>query len=164
MVLYKKVFPLRKGVSFFEYITALRKAYFPNFVITIDKMPSTENYLAQIFFTAPLWRWGLANSFRDGVFLKKCTIQYFKDEGYVILQASPTTGNLFIALFYGIGAILFFVFAIFTIATNGSMSLNDIFGFAIAIIIMSALSTSIYLRDKKLLDKVSSLGTELEND
>jgi hypothetical protein len=44
------------------------------------------------------------------------------------------------------------------------MLFNDIFGFAIAIIIMSAPSTSIYLRDKKLLDKVGSLGTELEND
>jgi len=158
------IFPLHKDVSFFEYITALRKAYFPNFVIAIDKMPSTENYLAQIFFTAALWRWGLANSFRNGVFLKKCTIQYFKDEGYVILQASPTTGNLFIALFYVMSAILFFVFLIFTIATNGSMWLNDIFGFAIAIIILLAPSTSVYLRDKKLLDKIGSLGAELEND
>jgi hypothetical protein len=42
MVLYKKVFQLGKDVSFFEYITALRKKYFPNYVSTIDQIPSTE--------------------------------------------------------------------------------------------------------------------------
>ena len=163
MVLYKKIFPLGKDISFFQYITALRKAYFPNFVLTIDKMPPTENYQVLIFFTASLWRWGLASSFfHDGVFLRKCVIQYFKDEGHVIFQASPTTRNLFIALFYVISAILFSVFVIFSIATNNSLSLNDIFGFVIVTIVMLAPLTLIYLRDKKLLDKIGSLGAELE--
>lgn len=164
MVLYKKVFPLGKDVSFFQYITALRKAYFPNFVLTVDKIPATENYQAQLFFTAPLWRWGLANAFLEGVLLKECTIQYSNGENYFTLEASPKTENLFFASFYVIAVILFFVFAIFMIATNVSMSLNIMFGFAIIIIIMLGPLTSIYLRDKKLLDKIGSLGTEIEKN
>ena len=164
MILYKKTFPLSKDISFFQYITALRKAYFPNFVITIDKMPPTENYLAQIFFTAPLWRWGLASSFRDGVYLKKCTIQYFKDEGFIILQASPTTGNLFVALFYVISAILLFVFVLFTIDSNNIMSFNNIVTLAGITVLFLSPSILIYLRDKNLLDKVGSIGKELEKN
>jgi hypothetical protein len=164
MVLYKKVFPLGKGISFFQYITALRKAYFPNFVLAIDKIPSTENYQAQIFFTAPLWKWGLANAFLGGVFLNKCKIQYFNDEEYFILQASAGTGNLFFVSIQFLSAILFFVFAIFMTVTNGDMSLNNIFGFVIIITIMLVPSSLIYLRDKNFWDKVGSLGTELEKN
>src|SRR5688500_13590619 len=164
MVLYKKVFPLGEDISFFQYITALRKGYFPNFVLTIDKIPSTENYRAQIFFTALFWRWGLANAFLDRVFLKKCTIQYFKDQEYFILQASPRMRNLLFALFCVLSAVLSFVFVVAMIATNGSMSLNNIFGFVIIIIIMLAPLTSLYLRDKNFLDKGGSLGTGLEKN
>jgi hypothetical protein len=164
MVLYKKAFPLGKDVSFLSYINTLRKEYFPNFVLTIDKIPSTESYQAQVFFTAPLWRWGLANAFLDGIFLKKCTIQYFKDEEYYILQASAKTGNLFFVSIQVLSTILFSIFAIFMIATNGSMSLNNIFGFAIIIIVSLAPLISIYLRDKNFWDKVGSLGTELKKN
>jgi len=164
MVLYKKVFPFDKGMSFSDYINTLRKEYFTNFVLTIDNIPSTENYRAQIFSTAPLWRWGLANAFLDGVFLKKCTIQYFKDQEYFILQASPKMWNLLFASFCVLSAILSFVFAVYMIATNGSMSLNNIFGFVIIIIIMLGPLTSIYLRDKNFWDKVGSLGTQLKKN
>lgn len=96
MILYKKVFPLGKGVSFSLYINTLRRKYFPNYVLTIDNISSTENYRVQIFFTAPLWRWGLANAFLEGVLLKECTIQYSNGENHLTLEASPKTGNLFI--------------------------------------------------------------------
>jgi len=165
MVLYKKAFPLGKDISFYQYITALRKGYFPNFVLTVDKVSATENYQAQLFFTAPsFWRWGFANAFLDGVFLNKCTIQYLEDEEYFILQVSPKTTNLFFASSYAILAILFLVFAIFMIATNGVVSLNTIVGFTITIIITLAPLTLIYLRDKKLWDKVGSLGTGLKKN
>jgi len=162
MVLYKKVFPLSTGISFFQYITALRKAYFPNFVLTIDKLPPTENYRGQIFFTAPLWRWGLANAFLEGVLLKEFIIQYSTDEAHFTIQASAKVVNLFFFAFYILSAILLFVFAIFMMATNRGMSLNNIFGFAIIMLLMLAPLVSIYLRDKKLLDKVGSLGREIE--
>jgi len=160
MILYKKAFPLGKDISFFHFMTALRKGYFPNFVLTIDKISATENYQAQLFFTTPsFWRWGFANAFLDGVFLNKCTIQYLEDEEYFILQASPKRTNLYLASLYAIFAILFFVSAIFMIAINGGVSLNTIFGFAISIIIILAPLTLIYLRDKKFWDKVGSLAT-----
>ncbi len=162
MVLYKKDFPLGKVISFFQYITALRKAYFPDFVLAIDKIPLTENYRVQIFFTAPLRPLGWYGSYLERVLLKECTIQYSKDEGRFTLRASPTTGNLFVASFQVLSAILLFVFAIFMIATNSGMLLSDIFGFVIVIIVMLAPLTGIYLRDKKLLDKVGSIGKELE--
>lgn len=165
MVLYKKAFPLGKDISFFQYITALRKSYFPNFVLAVDKILATENYQAQLFFTtSSFWHWGFANAFLDGVFLNKCTIQYFKDEEYFTLQASPKTENLFFTSIQVLSAILFIIFAIFMIATNGGISLNNIFGFAIIIIFMLAPLTSVYFRDKNFWDKVGSLGTELEKN
>ena len=97
MILYEKAFPLGKDISFLQYITALRKAYFPNFVLTIDRIPLTENYRGQIFFTAPLWRWGLANTFLEGVLLKECIIQYSTDETHFTIQASAKIVNLFFA-------------------------------------------------------------------
>jgi hypothetical protein len=160
MVLYKKAFPLGKDISFFQYITALRKGYFPNFVLTVDKIPATENYQAELFFTASYWRWGLANMFLDGVFLRKCIIQYLEDEEYFILQVSPETTNLFLVSIQFLFAIL--PFAIIMIITNSDMSLNNIFGLVMFIIITLAPITSIYLRDKNFWNRVGSLGTELE--
>ena len=113
MVLYKKVFPLDKDISFLGYINMLRKMYFDKFVITIDKIPATENYQAELFFTAPYWRWGLANGVLDGVFLKKCIIQPFDDEKYFTLQVSAKTENLFLVSVQILLAILLLVFAIF---------------------------------------------------
>lgn len=162
MVLYKKVFPLATGISFFQYITALRKAYFPNFVLTIDKLPPTENYRGQIFFTAPLWRWGLANAFLEGVLLKECRIQYSEGESHFTIQASAKTVNLFLASFYVIGAILLFIFALFMITTKNTWSFNNIFTLAIITILFSSPSILIYFRDKEFWDKVGSLGREIE--
>jgi hypothetical protein len=162
MVLYKKVFLLATDISFFQYITALRKTYFPNFVLTIDKLSSTENYRVQIFFTAPYWRWGWHNGYFERVFLKECMIQYSEGERQFTLQASAKPGNLLIASFQVLFGILVLGLAIFMMATDGGMSLNNIFGFATIMIFMLAPLVSIYLRDKKLLDKVGSLGRETE--
>lgn len=163
MILYKKTFPLGKGVTFFQYITALRKRYFPNFVITIDKIPSTENYRVQIFFVAPLWKWGWANSFRDGVLLRECTIQYSNGERYFTFQVSAKPVNLFIASFQVLSAILIFVFSIFMMISKNTMSLDQLFILAIVTTFLLAPSAFIYRRDKKLLDKVGAIGKELEN-
>ena len=163
MILYKKTFPLGKGISFFQYITAIRKSYFPNFVITLDKIPSTENYFAQIFFTAPLWRWGLANMFSDGVFLGKCIIQYVKDEEYFILQASPKTWNVLIASMYVIFAFLFLSIVLSTTITTGIFTRDLFFLIVITIAWLTPLAF-IYFRDKRLLNKMGSLAMEIKQD
>jgi hypothetical protein len=162
MILYKKVFPLGKDISFFQCITAIRKSYFSNYVITLDKIPSTENYLAQIFFTASSWRWSWRNGYYERVFLKECTIQYSESERYFTLQGSPRMENLLFASIQVLLATSPFVLAIFTIATNGSIPLNNIFGLSAGIILMLAPLIGTYLQDKKLLDQVGSIGKELE--
>ena len=164
MVLYKKVFLLGKDVSFLDYITALRKKYFTNYVLTIDQIPSTENYQAQVFFTAPLWLWGFANVFPDGVLLHKCTIQHFKDEEHFSLQASPKPINLCIAAFYVMVSVTTLIFALSVMIEKDTVSFNNSVMLAIITIAMLAPPVSIYFRDKKLLDKVGSLGTELERN
>jgi hypothetical protein len=165
MILYKKVFPLSKGISFLDYITVLRKMYFPNFVLTIDKIPLTENFRARIFFTAPLWKWGFANGFREGILLKECVIQSSKDERHFTLQASVIGWDLLIASFYIILPVLLFIFFLFfTITNKDTLSFNNLFYFVIFIVILSAPSTSTYLRDKKFLDKIGSIGTDLEKN
>ena len=162
MVLYRKVFPLDKDVSFLDYINMLRKMYFHNFVLTIDKIPATENYRAELFFTAPYWRWGLANGVLDGVFLKKCIIQPFRDEKYFILQVSTKTENLFLVSVQVLSAIVSLAFMIFVIITNRGMSLNTVWGLAIITIVLLIPLLSTYLRDKNLWDKVGSLGREIK--
>jgi hypothetical protein len=164
MVLYKKVFPLGEGVSFSDYINKVRKKNFPNYVLTIDKISSTENYQAQIFFVAPLWRWGSANAFLDGILLNRCTIQYLKDAEKFTLLASSKSSNLFIASFYVICSIMLLFFVFFTMVEKDAFSFNNIFGIAIITILFLAPPLGIYLRDKKLLDEVGSLGTELEKN
>ena len=161
MVLYKKVFPLGKGISFLDYISAIRRKNFPNYVITIDKLPSTEHYQAQLFFVAPLWRWGLAHAFLDGVILNKCIISYFKDADNYTLKASPKTSNLLFASFYILISIILLIFASFVVFEKEAFSFNNIFILGIVESLFLAPPTMIYLRDKKLLDTVGSLGKEL---
>src|ERR1043165_3660533 len=110
MILYKKTFPLGKGTSFWDYITALRKAYFPNFVLTVDKIPSTENYRVLIFFIASYWRMSWRNGYYERVLLKECTIQYSEGERYFTLQAWPRVGNLLFASVQILFAVAFFGF------------------------------------------------------
>jgi len=162
MILYKKVFPLGNDITFYQYITALRKEYFFNFVITVDNIPSTENYRAQIFFVASDWHSGWRNGYYERVFLKECTIQYSIGERCFTLQASPKAGNLLFALLQILSAISIFIVAIFTIVTNSDISLNNLLGFTTFIIIMLAPLILIYLQDKNLLDKVGSIGKDLE--
>jgi len=164
MILYKKVFPLSKGISFLDYITVLRKMYFPNFVLTIDKIPLTENFRARIFFTAPLWKWGFANGFREGILLKECVIQSSKDERHFTLQASVIGWDLIASFYIILPVLLFIFFLFFTITNKDTLSFNNLFYFVIFIVILSAPSTSTYLRDKKFLDKIGSIGTDLEKN
>jgi hypothetical protein len=164
MILYRKVFPLSEDISFSDYINTLRRRSFPNFVLAIDKIPSTDNYQTQIFFTAPLWRWGLANAFLDGVLLNKCTIQYYKDKKHFIVQAFPKTVNLVYASLYVMSAVMFLILALFTMIERDTFPSNNIFTFAGISILFLAPPLLIYLRDKKLLDKVGSFGIELEKN
>lgn len=158
MILYKKTFPLGNDITFYQYITAVRKEYFPNFVITVDKIQSTENYRVLIFFVASYWRSGWRNLYFERVFLKECIIQYSIGEKHFTLQASPKTWNFLFALFQVLSAILFLVITIFAWVTDGRMSLNNIFGFAMAITFLLFPLTLTYLQDKKLIDKVGSIG------
>ena len=105
---------------------------------------------------------GLANAFFEGVLLKECVIQYSEGERHFTIQASARAVNLFLALFYVIGAILLFIFALFMMTTKNTMSFNNIFTLAIITVLFASPSILTYLRDKKLLDKVDLIGKELE--
>lgn len=164
MILYKRSFPLGEGVSFSSYIKAVEKKRFPHYYLRLEKIPSTTNYHATIIFTASYWRSGWRNSYYERVFLKECTIEYSEDERYFTFQGSTKMGNLLFASVQVLFAISFFVFMIFTIVTNGGISLNNIFGFTIVIIFMLAPLVLIYLQDKNLLDKVGSIGKNLEKN
>ena len=162
MILYKKSFPLGEGRFFSSYIKELEKKSLPNYYFRIEKIPSTTNYHATIVFTASYWRSGWRNGYYERVFLKEFAIQHSKDEVYFTLQASPNIGNLLFASVQTLFAIAFFAFMIFMIVSNGGMSLNNIFGFAIFTVLMLAPLILTYLQDKNLLDKVGSLGIKLE--
>jgi hypothetical protein len=164
MILYKKDFPLGEDVSFSSYIKALGKKHFPNYYLRIEKIPSTTNYHATMVFTVPNWEWGLRGPFIDGILLKECTIEYSEGEKHFTIQASARTANLLVASAMVILAIFLFVLVLFMMATNDRVSLNDISILTIAIIFFLVPSTLIYIQDKNFLDKVGSLGTELEKN
>jgi uncharacterized membrane protein len=94
------------------------------------------------------------------VFLKECTIKYSTDEKNITLQASPKSWNLLVAFSQVLFAILLLVIAIFAWVTNGSISINNVFGFAMGIIVLLFPFTLTYLQDKHLLDKVGSIGND----
>jgi hypothetical protein len=56
------------------------------------------------------------------------------------------------------------IFALFVMIEKDTVSFNNSVMLAIITIAMLAPPVSIYFRDKKLLDKVGSLGTELERN
>jgi hypothetical protein len=155
MILYKKSFPLDNNITFYQYITLLRKEYFPNFVITVDKIQSTENYKVLIFFVASYWRSVWRNSYDERVLLKECIIHYSNGEKLFTLQASPKIWNLLFASVQVLSAILFIALIIIK-----GMSLNNIVGFTIVIIIWLSPLILTYIQDKNLLDKVGSIGND----
>ena len=162
MILYKKDFPLGEDVSFSSYIRTLGKKHFPNYYLRIEKISATTNYHATIVSTVPNWEWGLRGPFIDGVLLKEFTIQYSEGEKHFTIQASARTANLLFVSSMVLGAIFLFVLALFIIAMNDNVDLNNISILTIIMIFMLVPSIWIYVQDKNFLDEVGSLGIEVE--
>ena len=164
MVLYRKVFPLGKGVSFVHYINSLEKANFPNCAFVIEKIEDREHYRAEVVWTASLFqRRGPRSFFFGGILLSECEIFYSKGERNFTLQASPSLGNqIMISLFIFIAA-LFWGIALYSFFADSGIYHNQ----SLLIVGVMALflfePTSVYLQDRKLLGKIGSIAMQIEN-
>lgn len=110
IVLYKKSFPLRKGLTFSRYMKILDEMDFSPYVFTIEEVPLFGYYLLDLIYF-PL---AVFPPFSDFILLNKCTIRYSKDSQEVSLEAGASLQPFFI--FAGYFAMLIFtIFMIFIV-------------------------------------------------
>jgi hypothetical protein len=160
MALYKKVFPLGKGVSLSRYIKALEEQNFSPYTLLVEKTPGTENYRIEIVLTdlvPGLWR--VAGQFIDGILFSECTIRYSKGAREFTLEASVRKVNFFFASFYVTLALCLFLFTLFIITRGRSVEI--IASSLIIIIAFLAPLTTTYIRDRNRLERIGSIALEL---
>ncbi len=161
MLIYKKRFSLGKGLSFSSYIQKLDEIHFSHYTLIIEKIPATENYRLEMVFIFPIGQLGVV-TFPGGTLINDCKIKYSNNENEFTLLGSIGTSNLVWTLFLSLPAVLAVSSMLFITFTKG-ISLVLIIVFAIVAILSLTSVTSTYFREKKLLDRIGSLGMELEN-
>jgi hypothetical protein len=161
MILYRKDFPLRKGISFTDYIKALEQETIPSFAFIIEEASTTEKYRAKLIYTWSFGQSGMRTGFVfGGVLLSECEILHSEGERFFTLQASPTGINLFMFLAYLIGASLLFIFGLITFISYNTVTFQNIAILLLVTAVLSIPSIDLYRYDKKLLNKIGAIGME----
>ena len=163
MILYEKKFRLSNGVSFSRYIKTLDELNFSPYTLLISEMPGTKDYRIEIEITdltKLFWNWH--NVFGGGVLFNECTVKHSKGEQFFTLQASIGTGNFLMALIFAVFSLLFLLVILSTTITKGVSSFRDLFMAIIVALVLSAPATFTYIREKKLLDRIGTIGSQLK--
>jgi hypothetical protein len=161
MILYRKDFPLGEGVSFAQYIKALEEETIPGFAFIFEKTSSPDRYRAKLSYIwslgQPRWR----KFAFGGVLLSECEILHSEWERSFTLQASPMGINLFLFFMNLIIASLLFIFGLITFISYNTVTFQNIAILLLATFVLSAPSIDLYRHDKKLLNKIGSIGMEI---
>jgi hypothetical protein len=159
MILYTKTFPLGKGISFARYINILDENSFPPFTLLIKKTPGTKKALIEVVLTAPPFIWSSSGFIVRGVLFNEITIEYLERRSF-ILKASVGVGNLIMSFFYIVFSGFLLSFMLFEAVINKSVE-NFLFMLvAFSVTLYPWIST--YLREIKFLDRIGSLGSEMD--
>jgi hypothetical protein len=155
IVIYKKVFPLRKGLTFPRYMQIVNELDFSPYVFEIKKMALFEYYFLELLFNPlllplPVFRFPSINKFSALILLNKCTIRYSKREREISLEAGTNIGNL---LLYGSYIALAIITLYGTIITFSYILL-------IMTILISIYLVSIYNRDIQKYEKMISMASK----
>lgn len=162
MILYRKTFPLGKGVSFAQYIKALEDALIPGFAFAIEETSSPEKYRAQLIYFYTLGHSGWRTGFTfGGVLLSECEILHSEGRDSFILQSSPTGINLFLSLAYLTLASLLLVVSLAALIYYNTMTFQNVGMLLLVVAVLSFPSIDLYRHDKKLLNKLGAIGMEL---
>ena len=140
IVLYKKSFPLPKGLTFSRYMEILDEMDFSPYVFIIEEVPLFGYYLLDLIYF-PL---AVFPPFSDFILLNKCTIRYSKDNQEVSLEAGASLQPIFIFALYFAMLILtiFMIFIEFHIS------------FVIIAILISILLATVVKRDLRQYQKM----------
>lgn len=162
MILYTKTFPLGKGISFSHYIDILDKESFSPFTLLIKKIPRTKKVLVEVVLTnlAPIWGWLGSGYVAGGVLFNEITIEYSERRNF-ILQASIGKANLLWSIFYFVLSAFFLLFMLFGIVINSISLENVLIMLLIPAVILYPLMSN-YLREIRFLDRIGSLGSDMD--
>lgn len=162
MILYRKTFPLGKGVSFAQYIKALEDALIPGFAFAIEKTSSPEKYRAQLIYFYTLGHSGWRTGFTfGGVLLSECEILHSEGGDSFILQSSPTGINQFMFFSYLIAASVVFISGLVAFISYNTITFQNMALLLLGTIVLSVPSIDLYRYDSKLLNKIGAIGMEL---
>jgi hypothetical protein len=159
MILYEKKFRLGDGVSLSRYINALDSMNFPPYTLLIHKIPGTNDFRIEILITRPVNLWGGNKSSTIRVLLNECTVKQLNEEEFFVLQASAETGNLLMALFFVLTLVALFLMILLTTTTKAEH--RELFTFIFIIMLVLAPSRLTYFRERKFLDRIGSIASEL---
>lgn len=159
IILYQKDFPLGEGVSFSGFINSLDEKYFTNYSVIIDKTSSKNKYRIELVTNIPIWQWTTDNVFIGKVLLSEGEILHSAGSQHFTILAWAKGWNLFNVLFYVVMAIFLLVVGLYAMIPQHNIT--DLIPLLIIIVVMLAPATSVYLRDRDILNRIGSLGQQL---
>jgi len=150
-VLYRKMFPLSRYLSFSSYIRAVeRKSFFP-FILYVEKI-STRNHV-RLAFQYRGYLLKTADYFSNWILLDKGTIKYSGTKNAIFLEASISTVSL---VFYLLSFIAFIALGIWALS-SARFTLDTFFPIILYLIVL----TLIYKRDIKRFENIGLAATRL---
>jgi len=163
MILYRRTFPLKKGVSFSHYLEVLDHMNFSPYTLVIERIARTkEAYLETILTDYGSLGWTNGGFVIGGVLFSKATIKYL-GKGDFILEASIGTGNLLMLSFYALFSV-FSLLVIFFITLTRNLPLENMFIVLFILFIILYPFISKYFNEIKFLDRIGSLGSDIKAD
>ena len=161
MILYEKKFRLGNGVSFLHYIKSLDELGFSPYTLLISEIPYTTDFHIEVVITYPVNLWGFHNVFSGGVLLSENKVKHSMGEGFFTIQGAAGTMNFLICLFYIALPLFAFFMSLSSIFGGGTFSLGTLLFFIILSSLPLVPVITTYRREKKLLDRIGSIASEL---
>jgi hypothetical protein len=161
MILYEKKFQLNSGVSFSHYIKSLDEMGFSPYILLISDIPYTTNFHIEVVITYPINLWGFHNVFSGGVLFSECTVKHSIGENFFTLQGAVGMANLFIGLFYIVLSLFIIIMTFSSTSASGTFSPGAFIFFTILSFLPLLPVLSTYRREKRLLDRIGTVASEL---
>ena len=162
MLIYKKIFQLREGLTFSNYIHELSDEAFPPYVLDIEKTLLENVYRLQPIFMFQPGQMGVI-LFPGGMLINDCIIEYSNDEREFTLLGSIRGLNLIMGLLFIMPPLALFLFAFFWMFT-AEMSSDNFIVFMLLTIVTLVPLTSTFFREKKLLDRIGLFGLVINKE
>ncbi|MEW6405419.1 MAG: hypothetical protein AB1649_26810 [Chloroflexota bacterium] len=160
MILYEKKFRLGDGIAFPYYIKTLDQMAFSPYTLRIHEIPDTQDFHIEIELTSPINAWGRMSPFAGWALLKECTVKYLQDENSFTLQASTGSGSFLKALVFLVKLFLLLLMILSAVIMKDTT--GELLAFVFIILLFSPPSVLMYIREIALLDRIGTIGSELQ--